>query len=121
VERRHNGGDERWWLELNVRVKEGARELEREGKRGGEGQGCSSPFYRARREAEVAGIGGVAAVNGVLNGAITGVKEGGECGRVKAGNDGLDRSGPLHGPGGGRRGDLGTVACEEEVALGQCR
>jgi hypothetical protein len=79
VERRHDGGDERWWLELSARVKEGARELEREGKRGGEGQGCSSPFYRARREAEVAGIGGVAAVNGVLNGAITGVKEGGNA------------------------------------------
>jgi hypothetical protein len=44
VERRCDGGDERWWLDLSVRVKEGARELEREGKRGSEGWGCSSPF-----------------------------------------------------------------------------
>jgi hypothetical protein len=35
-------------------------------------------FYRAGREAEVAGIGGAATVNGVLNGAITGVKGAGE-------------------------------------------
>jgi hypothetical protein len=34
-------------------------------------------FYRAEREAEVAEIGRVAMVNGVLNGAVTGVKEGG--------------------------------------------
>jgi hypothetical protein len=33
-------------------------------------------FYRAGREAEVAGIGAAAAVNGVLNGAITEVKGG---------------------------------------------
>jgi hypothetical protein len=31
-------------------------------------------FYRVRREAEVAGIGRAAAVNGILNGVITGVK-----------------------------------------------
>jgi hypothetical protein len=37
-------------------------------------------FYRARREVEVAGIGGAAMVNGVLNGAITGVKEARKCG-----------------------------------------
>jgi hypothetical protein len=42
-------------------------------------------FYRVEREAEVAGIGGVAAVNGILNGAVTGVKEGRKCGRVKGG------------------------------------
>jgi hypothetical protein len=34
-------------------------------------------FYRAGREVEVAGIVGVAVVNGVINGAITRVKEGG--------------------------------------------
>jgi hypothetical protein len=31
-------------------------------------------FYRVRREAEVAGIGRAAMVNGVLNGVVTGVK-----------------------------------------------
>jgi hypothetical protein len=41
VERLRDGGDERRWLELGMRAKEGVRELEREGKRGGEGQGCS--------------------------------------------------------------------------------
>jgi hypothetical protein len=35
-------------------------------------------FYKAGREAEVAEIGGVATVNGILNGAIIGVKEGEE-------------------------------------------
>jgi hypothetical protein len=34
-------------------------------------------FYRAVREVEVARIGRAAAVNGILNGAITGVKGGG--------------------------------------------
>jgi hypothetical protein len=42
-------------------------------------------FYRAGREVEVAGIGGVATVNGVLNGAITGVKEGEEMWSSKEG------------------------------------
>jgi hypothetical protein len=44
VKRWHDGGEERRRLELIVRVKEGARELEREGKKVGEGRGCSSPF-----------------------------------------------------------------------------
>jgi hypothetical protein len=35
-------------------------------------------FYRPGREAEVVGIGGSAAVNGILNGTVTGVKEGGQ-------------------------------------------
>jgi hypothetical protein len=34
MERRHDGGEERQRLELGVRVKEGSRELGREGKRG---------------------------------------------------------------------------------------
>jgi hypothetical protein len=34
-------------------------------------------FHRARREAEVVAIGGSTVVNGILNGAVTGVKEGG--------------------------------------------
>jgi hypothetical protein len=46
VERRRDGGNKRQRLELGARVKEGARELKREGKRGGEGWGCSLPFYR---------------------------------------------------------------------------
>jgi hypothetical protein len=41
AKRRRVGGKEWWWLELIMGVKEGAKELEREGKRGGEGQGLS--------------------------------------------------------------------------------
>jgi hypothetical protein len=44
AERWHDGGEGQWQLELGTRAKEGARELRREGKRGGEGWGCSSPF-----------------------------------------------------------------------------
>jgi hypothetical protein len=44
VKRRRDGGREQRWLELIARAKEGTRELEREGKRGGEGWGCSSSF-----------------------------------------------------------------------------
>jgi hypothetical protein len=73
-------------------------------------------FYRAGREAEVAGIGRAVAVNGILNGAVARVKEGEKCGQVKGGNEGLDRSGPLHGAGGGRR-----LAWEETAALDQRR
>jgi hypothetical protein len=69
----------------------------------------------------VARIGGAVVVNCILNGAVTGVKEGEEMQPSKGGNGGLDRSGPLHGVGGGRRGGLGTTACEEEAALGRCR
>jgi hypothetical protein len=42
-------------------------------------------FYRARREAEVARIGGVVAVNGILNGVITRVKKGEEMRSSKTG------------------------------------
>jgi hypothetical protein len=41
-------------------------------------------FYRTGREAEAAGIGGAVPVNGVLNGAITRVKEGEEMQLSKA-------------------------------------
>jgi hypothetical protein len=41
TERWCNGEEDRWWLELIARVKEGARELGSEGERGSEGQGCS--------------------------------------------------------------------------------
>jgi hypothetical protein len=46
-------------------------------------------FYSAGREVEVAGIGGAAAVNGILNGAVTGVKEEGG-GRLKPIKDGAE-------------------------------
>jgi hypothetical protein len=52
VERRHDEGKDRRWLELSVRAKEVTRELEREGKRGGEGQGCSSPFIGAEGDGD---------------------------------------------------------------------
>jgi hypothetical protein len=41
VKRRRDGGKERRWLELIARAKEGVKELELEGKRGGEGRGLS--------------------------------------------------------------------------------
>jgi hypothetical protein len=44
VERRRDGGDERQRLELDMRAKEGVIELERWGKRDGEGRGFSLPF-----------------------------------------------------------------------------
>jgi hypothetical protein len=44
AETRRDGGKDSWRLELDSSAKEGARELRREGKRGGEGRGCSSPF-----------------------------------------------------------------------------
>jgi hypothetical protein len=47
AERRRDGGEDQRWLELDVRAKEGARELKREGNKGGEGRGCSSPFIGA--------------------------------------------------------------------------
>jgi hypothetical protein len=42
-------------------------------------------FYRAGREAEVARIGGVAVVNGILNGVITRVMKGEEMRSSKGG------------------------------------
>jgi hypothetical protein len=48
TERRRDRGEDRWWLELGVRAKEGARELGREGNRGGEGRGCLLPFIGAK-------------------------------------------------------------------------
>jgi hypothetical protein len=43
-EQGHDGGEDWRRLELNVRVKEGVRELRREGKSGGEVRRCSSHF-----------------------------------------------------------------------------
>jgi hypothetical protein len=47
-----DGGEERRRFELGARAKEGVRVLGREGKRGGEGRGCSSSFYKGRWSAE---------------------------------------------------------------------
>jgi hypothetical protein len=44
VERLHDGGNERRGLELDATAMKSAREFKREGKRGGEDRGCSSPF-----------------------------------------------------------------------------
>jgi hypothetical protein len=46
AKRRHDGGEEWWRLELGVRVKEGMRELEREGKKERWGSGVLIAFYR---------------------------------------------------------------------------
>jgi hypothetical protein len=64
AKRRHNGGKERRWLELVVRVKEGVKELGREGRRGGEGHGVSSPFIGAEGAPGRGGQGGNGGVNG---------------------------------------------------------
>jgi hypothetical protein len=47
VERRRTGGNERRWLELVVRAKDGAKELGREGMRCGQSQGSHRPFIGA--------------------------------------------------------------------------
>jgi hypothetical protein len=47
VVRRHDGGEERYRLELGVKAKQSARELGREGEMVPGGRGWSSPFYRA--------------------------------------------------------------------------
>jgi hypothetical protein len=58
AERRCDGGGEWRWLELSTRAKEGVRELEREGKRSGEGRGCSVPFIGAEGASGRGGWGG---------------------------------------------------------------
>jgi hypothetical protein len=58
AERRCDGGGERRQLELSTRAKEGVRELEREGKRGGKGRGCSLPFIGAEGASGRGGWGG---------------------------------------------------------------
>jgi hypothetical protein len=45
-----DGGEERWWLELITRVKEGVNGLGREGKRCGEVRGWCLPFIGAEVE-----------------------------------------------------------------------
>jgi hypothetical protein len=55
--RRCTGGSERRRLELITRVKEGAKELGREGMRCGEGRGSDHPFIGARGAWERGGWG----------------------------------------------------------------
>jgi hypothetical protein len=57
AKRRCDGGEE-WRHELGARAKEGMRELGREGKRGGEGRRCSSPFIGAEGASRRSGRGG---------------------------------------------------------------
>jgi hypothetical protein len=64
AKRQRDGGKERWGLELIARVKEGARDLDREGKRGGEGRGFSSPFIGAEGVPRRGGRGGNDGLNG---------------------------------------------------------
>jgi hypothetical protein len=57
AERWCTGGNERQRLELVVRVKEGAKELEREGMRCGESRGSHRPFIGAGGAPERGGRG----------------------------------------------------------------
>jgi hypothetical protein len=63
-----------------VRAKEGAKELGREGKRGGEGRGLFQPFIGAEGASGRGGWGGKGSVNGfnaIEDGArLRGVKDG---------------------------------------------
>jgi hypothetical protein len=63
--RRRTGGSERRWLEFVARVKEGAKELGREGMRCGEIQGSHRPFIGAVGAPERGGRGSNGGVNGV--------------------------------------------------------
>jgi hypothetical protein len=57
AERQRTGGNEQWWLELVARVKEGAKELGREGMRCGESRGSHRPFIGAGGAPERGGWG----------------------------------------------------------------
>jgi hypothetical protein len=57
AERRRTGGNERRWLELVVRVKEGVKELGREGMRCGASRGSHRPFIGAGGVPERGGRG----------------------------------------------------------------
>jgi hypothetical protein len=109
AKRRRTGGSERRWLELIARVKEGAKELGREGMRCGEGQGSHHPFIAAGgapgrggrgRGGGGGGNGGVNDFNALEDGARLrgGIKGGVMVGRVTA-RGGIPRCGA------GRRGE----------------
>jgi hypothetical protein len=80
VEGRRDGDKERWHLELSARAKDGTNVLGREGKRGGESQGFSSPVIGAEGAPGRGGQGGNGSVNGLNaiedRARLTGVKEG---------------------------------------------
>jgi hypothetical protein len=59
AERWRTGGNERRWLELVVRAKEGTKELGREGMRYGESRGSHCPFIGAGGSAREGWTGGV--------------------------------------------------------------
>jgi hypothetical protein len=65
AERWHTGGNERRWLELVARAKEGAKELGREGMRCGESRGSHRPFIGAGGAPERGSRGSNGGVNGV--------------------------------------------------------
>jgi hypothetical protein len=48
AERQCDDEEDRQWLELTTRAKEGTRELGSEGERDGEGRGCSGVYIGAR-------------------------------------------------------------------------
>jgi hypothetical protein len=64
-ERWRTGGNNRQWLELIVRAKEGMKELGKEGMRCGESRGSHCPFLRAGGAPERGGRGSNGGVNGI--------------------------------------------------------
>jgi hypothetical protein len=82
--RRCTGGSEQRWLELVARVKEGVKELGREGIRCSEGRGSRRPFIGAGGASEGGGRGSNDGVNG-----FNAIEDGGDVKRgIKGGNDG---------------------------------
>jgi hypothetical protein len=79
AERRRIRDNERRWLELSAREKEGAKELRREGMRCGESWGSHRPFIGAG--GSNGGVNGVNAIEG-WGEVKRGIKEGGSDGRV---------------------------------------
>jgi hypothetical protein len=77
AERRHTGGNERWRLELVAMVKEGAKELGREGMTCGESRRSHHPFIGAERSTREGWPGGS---NGGVNG-VNAIEDGGEVKR----------------------------------------
>jgi hypothetical protein len=76
AKRRRTRGSERRQLELIARLKEGAKELGREGMRCGEDRGSHHPFIGAKGAPGRGGLGG----NGSING-FNAIEDGGEVKR----------------------------------------
>jgi hypothetical protein len=88
VERWHDDGEDRRWLELGVRAEEGERGLRRKGKRCGEGRVWCSPFYRGwgMSGRQLPGVtAGVMAITPLMarGGLRRGLKRGNQGGGVK--------------------------------------